>query len=193
MTLVDVWRPVVTKTHISLLYNTVLVMGASILVALSAQIAIPLPFTPVPVTAQTLAVLLIGAVLGSARGALAILTYLAEGAVGLPVFAGGKAGLAWLAGPTGGYLIGFVLAAFVTGYLAERKWDRNIFTSFLAMSIGNVIIFAFGLLILASYVGFDKVLALGFYPFLVGDIVKLVLAAFLLPLGWKAQQISRKI
>ena len=193
MTLVDVWRPVITKTHINLLYNTVLVMGASILVALSAQIAIPLPFTPVPVTAQTLAVLLIGAVLGSARGALAILTYLAEGAVGLPVFAGGKAGLAWLAGPTGGYLLGFVLAAFVTGFLAERKWDRNIFSGFLAMLIGNVIIFAFGLLVLQSYVGVERVLELGFYPFILGDIVKLALAAILLPSSWKILKLSGRI
>jgi len=193
MTLVDVWRPVITKTHINLLYNTVLVMGASILVALSAQIAIPLPFTPVPVTAQTLAVLLIGAVLGSARGALAILTYLAEGAVGLPVFAGGKAGLAWLAGPTGGYLLGFVLAAFVTGFLAERKWDRNIFSGFLAMLIGNVIIFAFGLLVLQSYVGVERVLELGFYPFILGDIVKLALATILLPSSWKILKLSGRI
>lgn len=192
MTLVDVWRPAVAKTYTNILYNAILVITASLLVALSAQIAMPLPFTPVPVTAQTLSVLLVGAVLGSARGTLAILTYLAEGAVGLPVFAGGKAGLAVLAGPTGGYLIGFVVAAFVTGYLAERRWDRNVVTSFLAMSIGNVIIFAFGLLILAGYVGFDKVLALGFYPFWMGDIVKLALATFLLPLGWKALQISGK-
>src|SRR4030065_811462 len=103
MTLVDIWRPGIAKTYTNLLYNTILVITASLLVALSAQIAIPLPFTPVPVTAQTLAVLLIGAVLGSARGALAILTYLAEGAAGLPVFAGGKAGLALRAGaPRGG-------------------------------------------------------------------------------------------
>lgn len=193
MTLVDVWRPSITKTHINLLYNLTLVVGASLLVAVSAQVAVSLPFTPVPVTAQTLAVLLVGAILGSSRGALAILTYLAEGSVGLPVFAGGKAGLAVLAGPTGGYLIGFVIAAFVTGYLAERRWDRNIVTSFLAMSIGNIIIFAFGLLILGSYVGFNKVLALGFSPFLVGDIVKLALATLLLPIGWKALQKFGKI
>lgn len=193
MTLVDVWRPSITKTHINLLYNLTLVVGASLLVAVSAQVAVSLPFTPVPVTAQTLAVLLVGAILGSSRGALAILTYLAEGSVGLPVFAGGKAGLAVLAGPTGGYLIGFVIAAFVTGYLAERRWDRNIVTSFLAMSIGNIIIFAFGLLILGSYVGFNKVLALGFFPFLVGDIVKLALATLLLPIGWKALQKFGKI
>ncbi len=193
MTLADVWRPSITKTHINLLYNLTLVIGASLLVAVSAQIAVPLPFTPVPMTAQTLAVLLLGAVLGSVRGTLAMLTYLAEGAVGLPVFAGGKAGLAWLAGPTGGYLIGFVVAAFVPGFLAERKWDRNIFSSFLAMLIGNVIIFAFGLLVLQSYVGMDKVLALGFYPFILGDMVKLALATILLPAGWKILRISRKI
>jgi len=193
MTIADVWRPAVAKTYTNILYNAVLVITASLVVALSAQIVIPLPFTPVPVTGQTLAVLLIGAVLGSARGVLAILTYLAEGALGLPVFAGGKAGLAIIAGPTGGYLIGFVIAAFVTGYLAERRWDRNIVTSFLAMSIGNIIIFALGLLILGSYVGFDKVLALGFYPFLIGDVVKLALATLLMPLGWKALQKFGKI
>ncbi len=193
MTLIDVWRPSIPKTGINLLYNVTLVIGASLLVAVAAQIAVPLPFTPVPVTAQTLGVLLIGVVLGSVRGTLAMLTYLAEGAVGLPVFAGGKAGLLWLAGPTGGYLVGFVIAAFVTGFLAERKWDRNVLTSFLAMLIGNVIIFIFGLLVLQSYVGMDKVLALGLYPFVLGDIVKLALATILLPVGWKILKFTGKI
>src|SRR4030067_1839590 len=112
MTLVDIWRPGIAKTYTNLLYNTILVITASLLVALSAQIAIPLPFTPVPVTAQTLAVLLIGAVLGSARGALAILTYLAGGAAGLRVCAGGKAGLAWVGGAARGGICWFVCFSF---------------------------------------------------------------------------------
>jgi len=162
-----------------------MVVGFSILVACSARIAIPLPFTPVPLTAQTLAVLLSGAVLGSRRGALSLMMYLVYGAIGLPVFAGGKAGLDHLFGPTGGYLWGFVAAAFVTGLLAERGWDRKAVTAFLAMLLGNVVIYLCGLPWLARYVGYERVLIAGLFPFIPGDLIKLALATLLLPSGWK--------
>ena len=179
----DVLRP--SARRYALLYDTVLTIGGSLFVALSAQVAIPLPFSPVPITGQTLAVLLVGALLGSRRGSLCLLAYLTEGAVGLPVFAGGTAGLVHLLGPTGGYLMGFIPAAFLTGLLAERGWDRRIGTALLAMSAGNAVIYAFGLPWLALFTGGERVLALGLLPFVFGDIVKLVLAAALLPSGWK--------
>ena len=167
-----------------LLYNAVLVVGGSLLVALAAQVAIPLPFSPVPVTGQTLGVLLVGVLLGSRRGAISVLAYLTEGLVGLPVFAGGRAGFAYFLGPTGGYLIGFVMAAFVTGYLAERGWDRRVWTALCAMLLGNAVIFVVGLPWLARFVGTARVLALGVYPFVPGDLLKLALAATLVPAGW---------
>jgi len=176
-------RPAVRKYAV--LYDCVIVVGFSILVALSARIAISLPFTPVPVTAQTLAVLLSGAVLGSRRGALSLMMYLAYGAMGMPVFAEGKAGLPHLFGPTGGYLWGFVAAAFVTGLLAERGWDRKAVTAFLAMLLGNVVIYLCGLPWLARYVGYERVLIAGLFPFIPGDLIKLALATLLLPSGWK--------
>lgn len=155
------------------------------MVALGARISIPLPFTPVPVTGQTLAVLLSGVVLGARRGALALLMYLGYGAMGLPVFSMGRGGLAHLFGPTGGYLWGFVAAAFITGLLAERGWDRKAATAFLAMLLGNVVIYACGLPWLARYVGYERVLMAGLWPFIAGDFLKLLLATVLLPLGWK--------
>jgi len=168
-----------------LLYDAALIVGGSLFVALSAQVAIPLPFSPVPITGQTLAVLLVGALLGSRRGGLSLLTYLAEGAAGLPVYAGGTGGLVPLMGPTGGYLAGFVVAAFVTGLLAERGWDRHFVTTVLAMVLGNIVIYAFGLPWLAHFVGGAAVFALGLLPFLPGDIIKIIIAAILLPGGWK--------
>jgi biotin transport system substrate-specific component len=134
---------------------------------------------------------MVGVLLGSRRGSLALLTYLAEGAMGLPVLAGGAAGLARLTGPTGGYLIGFVAAAFLVGWLAERGWDRRPETTLLAMVLGNVIIYAFGLPWLARFVGAGQVLAMGLWPFLPGDLGKILLATALLPWGWRLLDRSR--
>lgn len=162
-----------------------LVVAFSALNALAAQVSFPLPFTPVPLTGQTFAVLLTGALLGSRLGALTLLAYLAEGLVGLPVFAGGKAGPAALLGPTGGYLVGFVASAYVVGWLAERGWDRRPGTTALAMAIGNVVIYAAGASWLAQFVGLPQAFQLGILPFLPGDLIKLLLATALLPTGWR--------
>ena len=118
----------------SFLNNALLVIAGSILIALTAQVSIPLPFTPVPVTGQTFGVLVVGMALGSRRGALAVIAYLMEGAMGAPVFAGGTGGAPILAGPTAGYLFGFVPAAFVTGYLAEKwlGWEPDFNSTFYA-------------------------------------------------------------
>jgi len=184
------WRPMVKK-H-ALLYDISLVVGGSLLIALAAQLAIPLVFSPVPITAQTLAVLLIGTLLGSKRGTLCVFAYLTEGAAGLPVFAEGGGSIAHLFGPTGGYLIGFVAAAYLTGFLAERGWDRRIATSILAMTVGTAVIFATGLTWLSFFVGTDRVLLLGLYPFIPGALIKLAIAALLLPTGWKIMGRIRK-
>lgn len=166
-----------------------LILSGSLLVAGAAQISIPLPFTPVPITGQTFAVLLVGASLGAVRGAASLLLYLAEGAVGLPFFAGGAGGFAVITRATGGYLIGFVVAAFVIGALAERGWDRRFSSATGAMLTGNVIIYLFGVTWLARFLGesalSQKVLLLGLYPFIPGDTIKLYLAAAALPAAWR--------
>lgn len=168
-----------------LLRDVVLIVVFSLINAAAAQVSIPLPFTPVPVTGQTFAVLLTGALLGSRLGASSLLLYLAEGAAGLPVFALGRSGLATLLGPTGGYLIAFPVAAFVVGWLAERGWDRQILATALAMAVGNVVIYAGGVSWLTRFAGgLAQTVQLGMLPFLIGDFVKLVLAAVLLQAGW---------
>ena len=184
MVYADLLRPTMRRS--ALLYDAALVLGGSLVIALSAQVAIQLPFSPVPITGQTLAVLLVGALLGSRRGALAVLAYIAEGFAGLPVFAGGAAGLARLFGPTGGYLVGFVAAAFLVGWLAERGWDRRFGTTLAAMTLGNLVIYGVGAVWLAVFVGgLSRAWSLGVLPFLPGDAIKIVLAAVLLPGGWK--------
>lgn len=192
MVLADTLRPGFARptpapvTTGSALYDLGLVLAGSILIALSAQVAFPLPFSPVPVTGQTFGVLLVASLLGRVRGTAAVLAYLAEGVAGLPVFAGLAAGPAKLIGPTGGYLAGFVLGAYVCGWLAERGWDRTPLRTTISMVLGNVAIFAVALPWLARFVGPANVWTMGFWPFLPGDIVKIGLAAALLPLGWKA-------
>ena len=184
MVYADLLRPTMRRS--ALLYDAALVLGASLVIALSAQVAIQLPFSPVPITGQTMAVLLVGALLGSRRGALAVLAYIAEGLAGLPVFAGGAAGLARLFGPTGGYLVGFVAAAFLVGWLAERGWDRRFGTTLAAMTLGNLVIYGVGAVWLAVFVGgLSRAWSFGVLPFLPGDAIKIVLAAVLLPGGWK--------
>lgn len=165
----------------TLLTDVGLVIGFSLLTAVMAKIAIPLPFTPVPITGQTFAVLLAGAVLGSRLGTAAMVAYIIEGSLGLPVFA--------RATPASyGYLAGFVAAAFVVGWLAERGWSRDVLHAIVAMIAGEVAIYAFGLAWLSRYVGWSQVLALGLFPFVIGDTIKLIAAAVIVPAGWRIQR-----
>ena len=170
----------------SLVVDTSLILLGSLFVAAMAQLSIPLPFTPVPITGQTFAVLLVGMVFGSRRGALALAAYLAEGAAGLPVFAEAKSGVATLLGPTGGYLVGFIATAWLVGFLAERGFDHNFFKTLAAMVAGNAVIYILGAAWLMRFVGgLQATLAAGVYPFLIGDAIKAILAALMLPGAWK--------
>ena len=164
-----------------LLYNVVLVLTGSFLIAAMAQLEFIVPFSPVPITGQTFAVLIVGMALGPVRGGIAVMAYLLEGCAGLPVFAGGAAGIVYLFGPTGGYLIGFLPAAVLVGYLAERRWDRNIFLTTIAMSLATITIFVVGLCWLSVFVPMDQLLNLGLMPFIPGAIIKIAAAAVLLP------------
>jgi biotin transport system substrate-specific component len=161
---------------------------ASGFIALTAQTYMELRIGPVPITGQTLSVLLVGATLGSRLGAAAVLLYLAEGIAGLPVFSGANAGWAYFAAaPTGDYLVGFVAGAFVTGWFCERGWGRHVLLTALAMVIGNVAIYVGGVVRLADFVGWDAVWAAGVQPFLAGDAAKVALASGLLPGAWKVR------
>jgi biotin transport system substrate-specific component len=170
----DLVRP--ADPRLARVFDASLVAGFSLLIALSAQVAIPLPFTPVPVTLQTFAVILTGCLLGSGRGALAALAYLAEGSAGLPFFSGGTAGLVHLLGPTGGYLVGCVAAAFAAGFLVERGLARRSAGLLAALVISDLVVFVFGVAWLGAFTGIAKAVVLGFVPFLVGDALKLAVA-----------------
>ena len=166
--------------------DLILILAGSLLIAAFAQIRIPLPFTPVPITGQTFAVLLVGAALGSTRGILATLLYLCEGVLGLPFFAGGAGGLHVLLGPTAGYLMGFIAASYFIGLLAEKGLERSIKTSILPFLVGTAVIYIFGVTWLTILMGsFGKAVAAGFLPFLIGDAIKLIAAALALPAAWK--------
>ena len=161
-----------------------LVLGGAAFVGIAAQIAIPLPFTPVPLTLQTFAVLLVGASLGSLRGALSMVVYLIVGMVGVPWFAEGTSGFS---SASFGYILGFIFAAFIVGRLAERGASTTALRSAGLMVVGNLAIYAVGVtwLKFAIDVNWATALSLGVVPFLIGDAVKIALAAGLLPLSWK--------
>ena len=164
--------------------DLLLVVGGSLCVAGMAQVRIPLPFTPVPITGQTFAVLLVGAVLGFRRGAASLLLYLIQGMLGLPFFAGGASGLTYLLGPTGGYLVGFVVAACLVGLLAARGLDRHIPSALLAFLAGEVVIYLLGVAWLSLFLGIPHAIAAGLVPFILGDSIKLAAAGLVLPAAW---------
>jgi biotin transport system substrate-specific component len=185
ITLVDVLLP----RSRSWFFDAVLVVAFSAFVALSARVAIP--WWPVPMTLQPLAVLFTGAVLGSRRGVLALLLYLAEGAVGLPVFAGG-AGVAYMLGPTGGYLVSYPVVAGLVGWLAERGWDRRLVWTAAAMTLGLIVIYAFGVAWLAGLLGdLEIALVQGMLIFIPGDLIKIAIATLALPGGWALARRNR--
>lgn len=185
-TLTQVLWPVQQQTR-GLRFAALAVLGSALL-AISSKVAIP--FYPVPMTLQTLVVLALGMAYGSRLGLATVALFLLEGALGLPVFTGTPEkgiGLAYMLGGTGGYLLGFLPAVAITGYLAERGWDRKGLSTAAAMLIGNAAIYVPGLLWLGALYGFDKpIVQWGFAPFWLGDVAKIVLAMGLLPLAWRA-------
>lgn len=175
----------------TLAIDVVLIAAGAALTAIAAQVQVPL--WPVPITGQTLAVLLVGVSLGALRGGLSMVLYAVLGIVGLPVFSDSSSGWGVIAGPTGGYIIGFIFAAVLTGWLAQLSWDRKLLRSFLAFLAGTVVTFAVGLPWLAVSLGnlglpndLDSVLQAGLYPFIVGGIVKAALGAGIISLAWLA-------
>jgi biotin transport system substrate-specific component len=170
--------------------DVALIVAGAALTAVSAQVAFTVPWTPVPYTLQTGAVLLVGTALGSIRGGVSILLYVLVGAVGLPVFADGRSGLGAASGgitPTLGYLLGFVVAAALVGWLAERRWDRSSPSAAGLMLLGSAVIYAIGVLILAVVLGLPPLTAVweGAAVFVPWDLAKVAAAALLLPLAWR--------
>src|SRR5215212_1734324 len=165
--------------------NVLLVVGASALIAIAAQVAIPLPFTPVPMTLQPLAVILVGAALGSARGAAAAMLYLLEGMSGLPVFAQGHGGAVWLVGLTAGYLYSYPLAAFVAGWFSERGWSGSVLRTLPGMLASLAIILLGGWAWYAVWTSPTRAFFEAVAPFVVADLVKLAIGALVLPSAQK--------
>jgi biotin transport system substrate-specific component len=169
------------------LNNALFVTVGTLFIAGLAQISLPIPGSPVPVTGQTLGVLLIGTSYGAVLGLSTLLTYLLVGIAGAPIFAGGGHGLSRLTGATGGYLVGMVVASLVVGFLAGRKWDQRLRTALPTMLLGNAIIFSFGLFWLHAFTGknWSWTLAAGFTPFILGEVLKIAIAGTSLPIVWR--------
>lgn len=190
MTYSDIMKP---KNFIyALIYDFFLVIFSFFLIVFSSRVVIPLPFTPVPITMQTFAVLLSGIILGSKNGVISVLIFIFSGIAGLPVFAAGNSGIFYLSGPTGGYIIGFIIASFLTGFFAERDWDRKIHRSFFLMFAANISIYIPGLIWLGRFTGYRYVLHLGFFPFIIGDIIKIIFATIILHSRWGIVKIKKE-
>lgn len=186
-TLAELLWPAHAEAGTRALRAVALALVGSLFVAGMAQVKFYFPDNPVPFTMQPLAVLLIGAAFGPRLGAATLLLYLAEGCLGLPFFADGKSGWSILRGPTGGYLVGFALAAGAVGWLAERGWDRSVLWTVLAMAVGMVLIYVPGVLWLATFPfvkGFGDAVTKGFLPFVLWDAIKIGAAALILPGTW---------
>ncbi|MEI6243178.1 MAG: biotin transporter BioY [Chlamydiota bacterium] len=164
-----------SQKSFSLWKDLFLVVMGSLVLALCGPISIKLPFTLVPIALAPHICLALGALLGRNRGSLAVLLFIFQGVIGLPVFALGNFGLLCLFGPTGGYIVGYVAAAYFTGYLCERIQEKSSYKTFLALATGNAIIYLFGIPQLSFFIGFPSAILLGFLPFLIGDALKLLL------------------
>lgn len=165
-----------TANDRSWIKDAAVILGASVIIALFANVSFRLPFSPVPIATQATVILLLSCFLGSKRATLSVLAFLMQGASGLPVFAGGKFGIAHLAGPTGGYILGYLAAAFVTGLIMERIEQRTISKTLGAMGLGNLIVYLFGLPWLSVYIGWQNAFMLGMLPFLLTDALKILVA-----------------
>lgn len=174
---------ILTLQRISL-RDFILVLLASFVICLSGYISIPLWFTPVPIATQNSIVLLMGALLGARRGAAATCAFLIQGSLGLPVFSNGASGFLHILGPTGGYLIGYLIAAYIVGAIAERR--NTMASAACALVVGNLVIYLCGASYLATFVGIDRAFALGIAPFLIGDMLKMAVCVKILDwAGWK--------
>jgi len=182
LVLIDAVFPKIENKISIFVKDIVLVFSFAILTGVCAKLKIEIGL--IPITMQTFAVLLSGALLGAKRGALSQIIYLLLGLSGIPWFSRGG-GVVYLMSPTFGYILGFVFAAYIVGFLCERGFDRKIERAILTMLLGNLIIYLPGIFWLAKFVGFEKALAVGFYPFIIGDLFKLLLASLILPFGWK--------
>ena len=167
---------------ISLFKKLVLLIAGVLVLAISAQLKVP--FYPVPITMQTLVVMLIGFTFGARLDSSTVLVYLASGAIGAPVFAGG-AGLAYMSGPTGGYLFGFLVAVYLIGFFTEKGYGRTFISTLLLALAGTIVFYLFGVAWLTTILGFEKAIKFGLLPFIYGDVLKLFLLAFSIPLTWK--------
>lgn len=163
------------------------ILLAILFITLFAQLTIEVPNgeSTIPITGQTFAVLLVAYILGHKMGTITVIIYIILGVLGLPIFANGKAGLEVVQGSSGGFLIGFIVSAFIVGHLGEKEWKKSLSKSLLAMSIGTIVILFFGISRLAQLHGLSKALTYGFYPFWQGALIKIVLGAIILPLYYR--------